>query len=70
MDDVVYATVRDWKGSVSGEHGIGACKRDYLGHSRSEAEIRLMRTLKAALDPAGILNPGKVLPADDGLTHG
>jgi FAD/FMN-containing dehydrogenase len=67
MDDVVYAAVRDWKGSVSGEHGIGACKRDYLGHSRSEAEIRLMRTLKAALDPAGILNPGKVLPADDAL---
>jgi FAD/FMN-containing dehydrogenase len=70
MDDVVYATVRDWKGSVSGEHGIGACKRDYLGHSRSEAEIRLMRTLKAALDPAGILNPGKVLPDDGAIAGG
>ncbi len=64
MDDVVYETVRDWKGSVSGEHGIGACKRGYLGHSRSDAEVRLMRTLKAALDPAGILNPGKVLPPE------
>jgi FAD/FMN-containing dehydrogenase len=70
MDDVVYDAVRDWQGSVSGEHGIGACKRDYLGHSRSEAEIRLMRTLKAALDPAGILNPGKVLPPEDGAVAG
>jgi FAD/FMN-containing dehydrogenase len=62
MDDLVYAAVRDRGGSVSGEHGIGACKRDYLGHTRSTAEIQVMRRLKAALDPNGILNPGKVLP--------
>jgi FAD/FMN-containing dehydrogenase len=62
LDEVVYAVVRDWQGSVSAEHGIGLLKREYLGHSRSPAEIELMRTLKRALDPKGILNPGKVIP--------
>jgi FAD/FMN-containing dehydrogenase len=57
----VYRTVRDWKGSVSAEHGIGTEKRDYLGYSRSPEELDLMASLKRALDPHGILNPGKVL---------
>ncbi len=61
IDDVVYAAVRDWGGSVSAEHGIGTLKRAYLGHSRSDTEIALMHRLKAALDPNGILNPGKVI---------
>ncbi|WP_423191424.1 FAD-binding oxidoreductase [Burkholderia multivorans] len=61
IDRRVYAIVREMGGSVSAEHGIGVLKRDYLGHTRSDAEIALMRTLKAALDPGGILNPGKVL---------
>lgn len=61
VDEIVYATVRDFKGSVSAEHGIGTLKRDYLGHSRAAAEIEVMRRLKAALDPKGILNPGKVI---------
>jgi FAD/FMN-containing dehydrogenase len=61
VDEIVYATVRDFAGSVSAEHGIGTLKRDYLGHSRSTAEIEVMRRLKAALDPKGILNPGKVI---------
>lgn len=55
----VYDAIRDAGGTVSAEHGIGAIKRDYLGHSRSEAEIALMRAIKATLDPKGILNPGK-----------
>ncbi|RQS16743.1 FAD-binding oxidoreductase [Burkholderia sp. Bp8998] len=61
IDRCVYAVVRDMGGSVSAEHGIGMLKRPYLAHTRSEAEIRVMRRLKAALDPAGLLNPGKVL---------
>ncbi|MCC5970270.1 MAG: FAD-binding oxidoreductase [Pararhodobacter sp.] len=55
----VYGMIRDLGGTVSAEHGIGAIKRDYLGYSRSDAEIATMRRLKTALDPHGILNPGK-----------
>ena len=61
MDEAVYGTVRELRGSVSAEHGIGTTKKAYLGHARSDAEIALMRTLKAALDPLGLLNPGKVI---------
>ena len=61
MDDIVYDEVRRIGGSVSAEHGIGTLKRAYLGHSRSAAEIAVMRKIKAALDPRGILNPGKVI---------
>ena len=59
-DRILYGTVADFAGSVSAEHGIGLLKKAYLGHSRSDAEIALMRRLKAALDPNAILNPGKV----------
>jgi FAD/FMN-containing dehydrogenase len=61
IEAAVYDVVRDEGGSVSAEHGIGRLKRDWLAHSRSAAEIALMRTLKHALDPQGILNPGKLL---------
>ncbi|KAB0609346.1 FAD-binding oxidoreductase [Castellaniella defragrans] len=66
IDRVVYGLVRDWGGSVSAEHGIGVLKRPYLGYSRSAAELAAMRALKAALDPLGLLNPGKVLPEPEG----
>ncbi|HKW84634.1 MAG TPA: FAD-binding oxidoreductase, partial [Burkholderiaceae bacterium] len=61
MDAVIYGLVRDFNGSISAEHGIGTVKKPWLGHARSEAEIALMRTLKQALDPQGLLNPGKVI---------
>lgn len=56
---LVYGLTRDLGGTVSAEHGIGSVKRDYLGYSRSDAELATMRALKATLDPKGILNPGK-----------
>ena len=61
IEDAVYSVVRDYAGSISAEHGIGLLKRDWLGYSRTEAELALMRTLKHSLDPKGILNPGKML---------
>jgi FAD/FMN-containing dehydrogenase len=59
-DRIVYGCVAQWRGSVSAEHGIGLLKKAWLGHTRSDAEIALMKRLKAALDPNAILNPGKV----------
>jgi FAD/FMN-containing dehydrogenase len=50
-------------GSISAEHGIGVDKRDALPHYKSAVELALMQQLKHALDPRGLLNPGKVLPA-------
>jgi FAD/FMN-containing dehydrogenase len=61
LEEAVYDCARDYAGSISAEHGIGTQKRDHLDYSRSPAEISLMHQLKAALDPKGILNPGKVL---------
>jgi len=60
LDAAVYGALEGF-GSVSAEHGIGVLKRGYLGKSRNPAEIELMRTLKATLDPRNILNPGRVL---------
>ena len=56
----VYEPLESIGGSVSAEHGVGLDKKKYLKLSRNDAEIGLMRTLKKALDPKGILNPGKV----------
>jgi len=61
VEHLVYGGLRPFAGSVSAEHGIGLEKRDYLAWCRSPAEIAVMRTMKAALDPRGILNPGKVV---------
>ncbi|MFL6651078.1 MAG: FAD-binding oxidoreductase [Sulfurifustaceae bacterium] len=60
IEAIVYGLVREWRGSISAEHGVGTLKRSYLAYSRAPEEIALMRTLKQALDPHGILNPGKI----------
>ncbi len=61
VDDIVYDMLGNYGGSISAEHGIGTLKRPYLHLSRSPQELALMRHLKQALDPKGILNPGKVI---------
>lgn len=60
VEEIVYGALRERGGSVSAEHGIGLEKREYLDFSRNPTEVALMRSLKRALDPAGILNPGKI----------
>lgn len=61
VEEIVYNCVAEFNGSISAEHGIGTHKLAYLDRARRPAEIAMMRTLKAALDPQGLLNPGKVL---------
>jgi glycolate oxidase len=56
----MYAAVLDLGGTVSGEHGTGLVKREWLARQRGEAHVRAMRAIKTALDPLGILNPGKI----------
>jgi glycolate oxidase len=53
------------EGSISGEHGIGFTKAPYLGLELSREQIALMKRVKAAFDPQGILNPGKIFPEND-----
>jgi FAD/FMN-containing dehydrogenase len=60
-DAIVYRRLPDFGGSVSAEHGIGLDKRDWLPTSRSAQEISLMRMLKGAFDPQGLLNPGRII---------
>jgi len=60
VDQIVYSALVPHGGSISAEHGIGIEKKPYLPLCRTAAEIELMRTLKRTLDPAGILNPGKI----------
>jgi FAD/FMN-containing dehydrogenase len=60
--DIVYSATGAHAGSVSAEHGVGTLRREYLHHSRNPEELKLMRRLKTALDPRGILNPRRVVP--------
>lgn len=57
----LYRLVGEFHGSVSAEHGIGLHKKPYLALSRTPQELAAMRAIKAALDPLGLMNPGKVL---------
>lgn len=71
LDNIVFSEVSQRRGSISAEHGIGQDKVEALFDQelrrgrvavRSAAELALMRSLKQALDPKGIMNPGKVFP--------
>jgi FAD/FMN-containing dehydrogenase len=61
VDRAVLELVASMEGSISAEHGIGRAKAEWLHLSRSPAELAVMRSVKAALDPNGILNPGVLL---------
>jgi FAD/FMN-containing dehydrogenase len=61
IERIVYEAVGAVGGAVSAEHGIGQLKKAWLPLSRSAVAIDLMKRMKAALDPAGILNPGRVV---------
>jgi FAD/FMN-containing dehydrogenase len=61
VETIVYEALGRRAGVISAEHGIGLAKRAYLAHSRSPEEIALMKTIKTAMDPKKILNPGKIL---------
>jgi FAD/FMN-containing dehydrogenase len=61
IHDAVHALVLELGGSISAEHGIGRLKRDLLIATKSPVELEMMRAVKRALDPQGIMNPGKVV---------
>ena len=61
INTVVYDAVGAHGGSFSAEHGIGALKRDELVRRKSPVALQLMRAVKHALDPAGLMNPGRLL---------
>lgn len=60
VEEIVYRIVSDYAGSSSAEHGIGLHKKPYLGTTRSIQEIQAMKSIKQALDPLNIMNPGKI----------
>ena len=61
MAELVYGVTASFGGSISAEHGIGRAKREDLARYRSDTELSLMRSVKRALDPRNIMNPGKVI---------
>jgi len=60
VDRDLFTLVRQYRGSISAEHGIGLLKKPYLEFSRSPEELAILRAVKRTLDPNGILNPGKI----------
>ena len=58
----LYQAALDLGGSVTGEHGIGSARREWMERQRGSDAVRVMRAIKTALDPQGLLNPGRVLP--------
>lgn len=63
VNEIVHDAVIRYRGSISAEHGIGQLKRDEIARYKSEVELLVMRSIKHALDPKLLMNPGKVLSA-------
>ena len=61
VEEIVYGALRGRQGTISAEHGIGFLKKPFLGYTRSDGEIALLRRLKHALDPNDTLNPGRIV---------
>jgi FAD/FMN-containing dehydrogenase len=61
INRLVYDAVARFNGSISAEHGLGQLKRDIINDYKAAVELDLMRSVKRALDPLGIMNPGKVI---------
>ena len=61
VNRAVHDIVTRYRGSIAAEHGIGQLKRNELAHYKSAVEMDAMRAVKQALDPKGLMNPGKVL---------
>jgi FAD/FMN-containing dehydrogenase len=57
-----WLTLDEHKGSISAEHGLGFAKNKYLGYSKSQEDIDMMRRIKTLFDPKGLMNPYKYLP--------
>ncbi len=68
LDRIVHDMVNEIGGSISAEHGIGSVTLLELEHYRSSTELDIMRAIKKALDPKGLMNPGKVIRVDPGET--
>ncbi len=62
VKEAIYEDAIGRGGVISGEHGVGLVKRDYLERNLGAAQVAMMAAIKRGLDPKGILNPGKVLP--------
>ena len=65
ISEFVHDVVTEWGGSISAEHGIGQLKRDELGRLGDPVQLAVMRSVKQALDPQALLNPGKLVPPCD-----
>ena len=63
LNRLVHDLVARHGGSISAEHGLGRLRREEIARYKPAIEIELMHRIKAALDPQGIMNPGKLLPA-------
>jgi FAD/FMN-containing dehydrogenase len=61
VNTLVFDSVSRFNGSISAEHGVGSLKVDSLPHHKSGVALEMMRAIKHALDPTGLMNPGRVV---------